>query len=142
MNATYQALIDMWDRTDADDAQGLHATGEALVGALQGAAADLAEWETYREQYTKALEEADALRAQLDAVWQVFALQCPPNREDFAEDEFGRGAWTAHNWWNTVLGGQLAGYQPSPEPEGPEPGPLPGITTEEAEAFWKAIERR
>jgi hypothetical protein len=42
--------------------------------------------------------------AKLAAVRAVFDMQCPPVRSRFADDDFGRGAYCAHTWWNTVLG--------------------------------------
>lgn len=48
--------------------------------------------------------ELERLRSALTEVRRVFDLQCPPMP---VEKYVDRGAWMAHSWWNTVLGGIL-----------------------------------
>lgn len=60
------------------------------------------------EQAERRAEDAEAeverLRDVLAEVRRAFDLQCPPMPADQYVD---RGAWMAHSWWNTVLGGIL-----------------------------------
>lgn len=48
--------------------------------------------------------EVERLLDVLAEVRRVFDLQCPPMSAGNYAD---RGAWMAHSWWNTVLGGIL-----------------------------------
>jgi hypothetical protein len=52
----------------------------------------------------KARAKAEGAAEVVAAVRAVFDMQCPPIRSRFADDDFGRGAYCAHTWWNTVLG--------------------------------------
>lgn len=49
--------------------------------------------------------EVERLRDVLAEVRRAFDLQCPP--DDRRPLHVDRGAWMAHSWWNTVLGGIL-----------------------------------
>jgi hypothetical protein len=53
--------------------------------------------------------EAQVAAAQvlIAGVRTVFEMQCPPRRDHFDATDFGGGAYAAHQWWNTVLGGEL-----------------------------------
>jgi hypothetical protein len=53
-------------------------------------------------------EERAALVAR---VRSVFEMQCPPLPADRYVD---RGAFLAHDWWNTVLGGLLEDLERKP----------------------------
>lgn len=55
--------------------------------------------------------EVERLLDVLAEVRRVFDLQCPPMSADRYVD---RGAWMAHSWWNTVLGGILSEMRPLP----------------------------
>jgi hypothetical protein len=75
----------------------------------QRAEAATARAERDRARATAAALEAEcaALEAFVGQVQWAFDLQCPPVRSHFGKKRFGAGAYCAHRWWNSVLGGIL-----------------------------------
>ena len=51
---------------------------------------------------------ADALERGIAQVRKVYDMQCNPLcRDHYPADDYGYGAYTAHRWWVSVLGGTL-----------------------------------
>lgn len=79
--------------------------GICLVGPPLPPALDMARKAEQAERRTEDAEaEVERLRDVVAQVRRAFDLQCPPMS---AEKYTDRGAWMAHSWWNTVLGGIL-----------------------------------